>query len=48
MSAPSLIIVLELEAAPRLLFDVASESEEKRLTDWIEAHPALLDLAARA
>jgi hypothetical protein len=49
MSAPpSLAIVLELEAAPRLIFDCLSESEEKRLKDWLWAHSELLALAVRA
>jgi hypothetical protein len=48
MSAPALVIRLELEAAPRLIFDCVSESEEKRLEDWFAAHPDLLDPALRA
>jgi hypothetical protein len=48
MSAPALIIRLEVEAAPRLVCDVISESEEERLIDWIDAHPELVDLVVRA
>jgi hypothetical protein len=48
MSAPALVIVLGLEAGPRLLRDCMNESEELRLADWFAAHPELLDLIARA
>jgi hypothetical protein len=48
MSAPSIVIVLELEAAPLLLCNCVDESEERRLEDWLDAHPALLELAAKA
>jgi hypothetical protein len=48
MSAPALVIRLEVEAAPRLMCDVMSESEEERLIDWLDAHPELIDLVVRA
>jgi hypothetical protein len=49
MSAPpSLVIVLALEAAPRLFFDCMNEGEERRLREWLLAHEELLELAVRA
>jgi hypothetical protein len=46
MSA-ALVIVLELEAAPRVLFDCIN-SEWERLEEWFATHPELLDPAFRA
>lgn len=48
MSPPAVVIRLEIEAAPQVLFDCVSESEEKRLKDWLNARPELLGLAVRA
>ena len=48
MSAPSIVIVLELEAAPKVRLDVMSESEAQRLNDWIALHPELCALLRRA
>jgi hypothetical protein len=48
MSAPALVIVLELEAAPRVLFDCINDAEWERLQEWFTAHPELLDPAVRA
>jgi hypothetical protein len=48
MSAPSLVILLELEAAPQLLCNYVDEGEERRLRQWLDAHPDLLELAVRA
>jgi hypothetical protein len=49
VSAPSLVILLELEAAPRLLCNYVNESEERRLANWLaEAHAELLGLVVRA
>lgn len=39
MSAPAVVIRLELEAVPRLLVDAINEEEHDRLLDWIESHP---------
>jgi hypothetical protein len=48
VSAPSIVIVLELEAAPKVRVAVMNESEEKRLSDWIATHPELCALLGRA
>jgi hypothetical protein len=48
VSAPAILIRLELEAAPRLLVDAVSEQEHDRLCDWLEAHPAYVDLVQQA
>jgi hypothetical protein len=48
MSAPSLHIVLELEAAPRVYCDWLRESDELRMADWLDAHPDHRELIDRA
>jgi hypothetical protein len=48
MSAPAIVIRLELEAAPKLLTDCLSEAEEERLIDWLEVHPELRQLIVLA
>jgi hypothetical protein len=48
VSAPSLIVIFELEAAPRVLFDCVNDAEWARLEEWFGAHPELLDPAIRA
>lgn len=45
---PSLSIVLELEAPPRVYLDCANGAEEERLRDWINASEALCDLVIDA
>jgi hypothetical protein len=44
MSAPAVVIRLELEAAPKIFPDVVSESEYERLIDWVETHEELRGL----
>lgn len=39
MSAPAILIRLELEAAPRLFIDAVSDREHDRILDWIASHP---------
>ena len=48
MSAPAILIRLELEAAPRLLVETTTEDEHLRLVHWIESHPPYLELVQRA
>jgi hypothetical protein len=48
MSAPAILIRLELEAAPRLLIDALCEQERERVLDWLCAHPAYLRLVQEA
>jgi hypothetical protein len=48
MSAPALIIRLELEAAPKVFGDCMSEGEADGLKDWIDSNPELLDLVESA
>ena len=45
---PRLVIVLPLEAGPRVYADSVDEWEESRLRDWICAHPELAELLDRA
>jgi hypothetical protein len=37
VSAPGLVIVLELERAPRLVVDCANEPEKVRLDFWLQS-----------
>jgi hypothetical protein len=48
VSAPAVIIRLELEKAPAIYHDCAREGDYARLIDWLRAHPAQADLVARA
>ena len=48
MSAPAILIRLELEAAPRLQVDALNEREHDRIVDWLEAHPSYLRLVQKA
>ncbi len=48
MSAPAVLIVLELEAAPRVVVDALDEGDELRLAAWLEACPDYSELVARA
>ena len=48
MSAPSITIRLSIEDRLRLSLDCISESEERRLVDWLSAKPEYLDLITRA
>jgi hypothetical protein len=36
---PRIVIVVELERVPIAIIDAANETEERRLLDWLEAHP---------
>jgi hypothetical protein len=50
MSVPSLHVVIELEASPRIYLDALNEAEAERLADWLTASPEareLLQLAER-
>jgi hypothetical protein len=44
MTAPAVVIRLELESSPRVCYDVMSESEQRRLSDWINCKPELLEI----
>jgi hypothetical protein len=48
MSAPAVVIRLELEAPPRLFADALGKNEWKRLSDWLSAHPRYLRLIQEA
>jgi hypothetical protein len=48
MSTPAFVIRLPIEGRPEVLVDCINESEEKRLLDWLAAHPELLGLVGRA
>ena len=45
---PALVIRLEIEAAPTLIVDCLTESQEHRLRDWITASPRLSALVTEA
>jgi hypothetical protein len=48
VSAPAVIIRLELEASPHIYLDTIHSGEEARLRDWIERHPDYVALIRRA
>ena len=48
MSAPAILIRLELEAPPKVLIDALHEQDHDRLLDWLEAHPEYLALVQEA
>lgn len=48
VSAPAVVIRLELERAPVLYFDCLNEGEEKRLHDWITARWKYAELVQQA
>jgi hypothetical protein len=48
VSAPAIVIRLELEQSPRLHHDCTTDGEYARLLDWLRAHPAQSDLVSRA
>jgi hypothetical protein len=48
VSAPAVVVRFELEAAPRLWVDALTDSEERRLWEWIASRDDLLALVARA
>lgn len=48
MSAPGIIIRLELEAAPLVIADFLNDGEMARMNDWLDHHPAQAELIARA
>ena len=48
MSAPAVVVRFELKAAPRLWVDALTDSEERRLWEWIASRDDLLALVARA
>jgi hypothetical protein len=45
---PGVMIFLPLEGAPRLWVDALTDSEERRLWDWIGGRDDLVVLVARA
>jgi hypothetical protein len=36
---PRLLVVVALEPAPPVAVDAMNDAEERRLLDWVEAHP---------
>ena len=44
MSAPAIVIRLELEAAPRIYADVLYEGDSDRLSLWLASMPRYADL----
>jgi hypothetical protein len=48
LSAPSVLILFQLETAIRVAWDCLNEGEEQRLRDWIESHPEYGPIVARA
>ena len=47
-SLPMCLIVLPLEGAPKVVYDATSDSEMRRLSDWIREHPRIARLIADA
>lgn len=47
-TVPRLVIVLELEAAPRLYVECEREGDERRLRAWIASSADIRELAVRA
>jgi hypothetical protein len=45
---PGLTILLPLEGAPRVWIDVLNDSEERRLWEWIDSRPDLVELVEAA
>jgi hypothetical protein len=41
---PGVLILLALEARPRVIVDAVDEAEYARLLDWLHSHPELLAL----
>jgi len=39
VSPPAIIIRFDLEAAPLVFVDYLSDAEERRMDDWLDAHP---------
>ena len=48
MSEPGIVIRLPLEGRPQVRFDVLSESEERRLADWLRSRQELAELVDHA
>ena len=48
MSEPSIVIRLPLEGRPQVRLDVLTESEERRLADWLAEHDDLRGLLEHA
>jgi hypothetical protein len=48
VSPPAITIRIALEAAPVIYRDFSNEGEERRMLDWINAHPAYAALIRRA
>jgi hypothetical protein len=41
---PSVVIVVPLEGAPRVICDYLDDGAERRMLDWLEQRPELLAL----
>jgi hypothetical protein len=48
VTAPAVHIVFELESRPKVVCDWLDSHDEERVRDWLEAHPAYVDLVNRA
>jgi hypothetical protein len=48
MNAPAVVIRLSLEAQPRIYIEAVRESDESRLTEWLESKPQYAELVALA
>jgi hypothetical protein len=48
VTAPSVHIVLELEAAPRVYCDYLHDGEDARMVDWLAGHDEYRELIDRA
>lgn len=48
MSAPAVTICIEFEAAPRVMADCLNSDEMDHMNLWLDRHPELAELVARA
>jgi len=47
-AAPAVVVVFELEAAPRVIAAWSTDADDARMTEWLDAHPEYADLLHRA
>jgi hypothetical protein len=48
VSVPAIVILLELEAPPKVCGAWMRDTDEERLADWLDAHPRYRELIVQA
>jgi len=48
VSPPAVVIRFELERSPTVEYEYLTESEARRMADWIGAHPRWTEIVVRA